>query len=136
APSDDDRAPRVAIVDEAFARHFWPNREAIGKRFRHQGDTSSNRWFTVIGIVPNVKHNRLDEPTDLQEYEAFAQRPYWTTYLVARTTTPDGLVSSIRREVRALDPTLPVYDVRTMAGAVERSLSMRRGREMVVLAAG
>ena len=134
AKSDDEKAPRVAIVDEAFAHHLWPNSDAIGKRFRHQGDTASNSWLTVIGVVRNVKHNRLDEPTDIQEYEAFAQRPYWTTYLVVRTTTPDGLVGNIRREVRALDPTLPMYEIRTMESAVDRSLSTRRLTNTLLLA--
>ncbi len=123
--SDNEHAPRVAIVDEAFAKHFWPAGDALGRRFRHRGDTSSNRWLTVVGIVQNVKHSRLDETPDLQEYEAFAQRPNWMNYVVVRTTLADGIVSRIRREVRALDPLLPVYDAHTMESAVDRSLSTR-----------
>src|SRR4029077_10640175 len=50
--ADDERATRVAVVDESFATHFWANENAIGKRFRYPGDTSSRRWLTVIGVVP------------------------------------------------------------------------------------
>jgi putative ABC transport system permease protein len=124
--SDNDRSTRVAVVDEAFARHFWGNADPIGKRFRHQGDTASDRWLTIIGVVRNVKHMKLDEDPDLQEYEAFSQRTTWTNFVVVRTSSPDDVGARIRREVRALDPLIPVYDVRTMKSAVDRTLSRRR----------
>jgi predicted permease len=125
--TDDDRSMRVGIVDETFARRFWPNERAIGKRFRWQGNTSSAPWVTIVGVVPNVKHNRLDETPDLQVYEPFAQRSSWDNYLVVRSTSePEGLVFRIREEIVALDPSLPLYDVHTMASAVRGSLGLRR----------
>jgi predicted permease len=125
--SDNAGSLRVAIVDETFAKHFWPTGDAIGKRFKHPGDTTSRQWLTVIGIVPNVKHNRLDEEPDLQVYESFAQSTTWGNYVVVRTAAaPEGVISELRRQVRALDPSLPVFEVHTMKSAVDESLATRR----------
>jgi predicted permease len=126
-PSDDEHSMRVAVVDEAFAKHFWPGERAIGKRVRGPSDTSSNRWVTVIGVVKNVKHNRLDEATDIQLYETFTRYATWSNYLVVRSAAaPNELTSRIRAEIKALDPTLPFYEVRTMQEAVSASLAVRR----------
>jgi len=125
--TDDEQAPRVAVVDEAFARHFWPRESAIGKRFSYGGDTSATRWMTVVGVVRNVKHNRLDEDTDLQMYEPFSRAVTWSNYLVVRSTVePDAVLPRIRADMKALDPTLPMYDIHTMGQAVRASLSIRR----------
>jgi putative ABC transport system permease protein len=125
--SDDDRSLRVGMVDEAFAKHFWPKQSAIGKRFRTGGDTTAGRWVTIVGVVRNVKHNSLDEQTDLQAYEVFARQTTWNNYLVVRTTgSPEALTSRVREEIMAGDPTLPFYDVHTMQSAVRSSLAIRR----------
>ncbi len=126
-PTDDEQGRRVAVVDEAFARHFWPNESAIGKRVRGPSDTSAGRWVTIVGVVRNVKHNRLDEETDIQLYETFDRYAIWSNYLVVRSSaSPVELTSSIRAEIKALDPALPFYDVRTMEDAVSASLGIRR----------
>jgi len=126
--TDDERSLRVAVVDEALAKHFWPNESAIGKRVRYgNSDTSSGRWLTVVGVVRNVKHNSLDEQTDLQLYESFGRQATWSNYLVVRSTSsPELLATSIRAEIKALDSALPLYDVHTMQNAVRGSLAIRR----------
>jgi putative ABC transport system permease protein len=124
---DDQRAPRVAVVDESLARHYWPNESAVGKRIRHQGDTSATRWMTIVGVVANVKHNSVDEKADLQVYEAFAQQASWNNFLVVRSSVAtEGLVPQLRRELAASDRTVPLYQVSTMQAVVDRSLSPRR----------
>jgi predicted permease len=126
--SDDERATRVAVVDDLFAKHFWPTEDPIGKRFRHGGDTSSGRWVTVIGVAPNIKHARLDEAGDLQVYENFEQRTPWGNYVVVRApaSAERGLANELRRALKALDPAIPLFDVHWMQDAVDQSLSTRR----------
>jgi putative ABC transport system permease protein len=125
--SDGPDAPRVAVVDETFARRYWPNGEALGKRIGAQGDTSANRWMTIVGVVPNVRHASLGEAPNLQVYAPFAQQTPWTMYLIVRgTREPRSLVSAIRAQVTAVDPEIPLYEVRTMEEAVSRSLLTRR----------
>jgi len=125
--TDGPDAPRVVVIDETFARRYWPNGEALGKRLMHQGDTSATRWLTVVGVVPNMRHASLGEDPSLQVYEPYAQRTPWTMYLIVRgAREPRSLVSAIRAQVAAVDPEIPLYEVRTMEDAVSRSLSTRR----------
>jgi putative ABC transport system permease protein len=125
--SDGPDAPRVAVVDETFARHYWPNEDALGKRLSDQGDTSANHWWTVVGVVPNVRHASLGESPSLQVYRPFAQQTPWTMYLIVRSARePRSLVSAIRGHVAAVDPEIPLYEVRTMEEAVSSSLLTRR----------
>jgi putative ABC transport system permease protein len=125
--NDNDRGTRVGIVDETFASRFWSGESAVGKRFRWLGNTASMPWVEIVGVVRNVKHNRLDEPPDLQVYEPFAQRASWDNYLVIRSTlTAEALVARVRSELARLDPALPFYDTRTLSTAVNASLGIRR----------
>lgn len=125
--ADDESTLRVAVVDETLARRYWPKGDAVGKRIQHQGDTTAEPWMTIIGVVPNVRHASLGEEPSLQVYEAFAQRTPWTMYLVVRATSdPEALLPALRGQVAAVDPEIPLYDVRTMEHAVSRSLVTRR----------
>jgi len=132
--ADAGAAPRVAIVDESFAQHFWPGEDPINKRFRHGGDTGTGRWVTVVGLVPNVKHAALDERPSLQVYEHFAQRTSWNDFLVVRSAlASEGLVKALRVQVAALDPLIPLYEIRTMAQALDRTLSTRRTTDTLLV---
>ena len=125
--SDGPSSPHVAVVDETFARRFWPDGNAVGKRIAHEGDTSSTRWLTVVGVVPNVRHASLGEPLNLQVYEPYAQRTPWTMYLIIRAALPpQTLLASVRAQVASIDPEIPLYEARTMEEAVSRSLATRR----------
>jgi putative ABC transport system permease protein len=126
--SDDERNLRVGVVDEALAKHFWPGASALGKRVTYDVQNPSNAsWITIVGVVRNVKHNSLDEKPDLQLYESFGRLATWNNYMVIRSTSaPEMLGSRVRAEIKALDPTLPFYDVHTMPDAVRASLGIRR----------
>jgi predicted permease len=125
--ADAPSAPRVTVVDETLARLYWPNGDAVGKRVRHGGDTTAGGWMTIVGIVPNVRHESLAEEPSLQVYEPFAQGTPWTMYLVVRVVSdPEALLPALRAQVAAIDPEIPLYEVRTMEQAVSRSLATRR----------
>ena len=127
AASDGPGALRVAIVDETFAKRFWPEGSALGKRIKYEWDTTATAWLTVVGVVPNVRHTGLGETPSLQVYQPYAQRTVWTAYLVVRAAVPPmTLLPSIRAQVAAVDPEIPLYEVRTMEEAVSRSLGTRR----------
>jgi putative ABC transport system permease protein len=116
---DDEHSLPVAIVDEELARAYWPEGEALGKRVRLDGN-----WLTIIGVVPNVKNRKLDEPPRPYIYRPYAQWVRRDTRLIVRTTNdPTALVSSIKQQVASLDPELPLADVSTIEQAMARSLS-------------
>lgn len=109
-----DRAdsPRVAIVNEAFAKKFWPGQEAIGKTFQVERDGPK---VQIVGITPTGKYLFLYESPTPFLYLPLAQK-YSTraTLLVYSDGDPHRLIEAVREEVRGLDPTLPLYDVGTM----------------------
>jgi putative ABC transport system permease protein len=104
----------VAIINETMARQYWPNGDAIGKRFRLEGPIAQNPWRVVVGIIKNVKHE-LSLPVTAEYYFPVAQDAWGTMILVVNTKAePLALAQAIRAEVQAVDKDQPVYDIQTM----------------------
>ncbi|HEY9233145.1 MAG TPA: ABC transporter permease, partial [Blastocatellia bacterium] len=114
---DTATSPPVAIINETMARQYWPNGDAIGKRFRLDGPIDSNPWRVVVGIIRDVKFE-LNLAVTPEYYFPLAQDPWASMVLVAHTTgEPLALTSAIRAEVQALDKDQPVFEVQTMQQA-------------------
>jgi putative ABC transport system permease protein len=111
-PDENKKESRFAVVNETFARRFFKNQDAIGKRFNHTGP--NDPLWQIIGVVPDGKYNTLGE-----EPKAVIFRPqrYFdsNSTLVARTEgDPHTVLGAIRREIQQLDSTLPLYDAKTL----------------------
>ena len=107
---DDTNAVRALVVNERFVERFWPGQEVVGKTVRTAG-----RDYTVIGVVPTGKYERLGE--DPRAFMWFPQAQLWRSgmTIVMRTASdPESFVPLLRSEVAALDPNLPLSNVRTM----------------------
>jgi putative ABC transport system permease protein len=123
-------------VDETLAEKFWRGKSPIGQRMyqpdsaEEVGRTGPNtRWLTVVGVVAEVKLRGLASPEERigAYYFPFAQQPVGGMTLVARIDgDPLRMASALRREIAALDPELPLYDVQTMAERVDSSVAGRR----------
>lgn len=110
---DDERARPVAIVNEMFAKRFWPGQDPIGKRFRAEG--TDKRWLEVVGVTKTGKYTFIFEDPGLYYFAPIAQQYRPLRVLHVRTTgAPEALAPAIQKEIRALNPDLPVYDVRSM----------------------
>jgi len=117
---------RVAIVDEYMAQQLWPNEDAVGRRLR-TGTNADAPWLTVVGVVGRVKQYTLDVDSRIAMYFAHPQYPVRAMNVVLRSgADPATLTGEIRRELRVVDPDLPMYGVRTMAERVDESLARRR----------
>lgn len=109
-PQDDSAAVAAIVVNQQFAKRFWPGQEALGKTVHVHG-----RDCTVVGVVPTGKYQRLGEPPTAFMYLPQAQDWTFGMTLVIRTKgDPMAIVPSLRSEVAALDPNLPLADVRTL----------------------
>jgi putative ABC transport system permease protein len=125
--TDTAQAPKVAVVDETLARRFWPDGNAVGEQIRMGDASSTNPWLTIVGVVPSAKHGDVTEDPVRYVYAPFAQNPHALMDVVLRTATdPAAPTAAIRRELQALDPTLPFYEVHTLETAVAQSLGTRR----------
>jgi len=118
---DDERAPRVAVINETFARRFWPDGDAVGKRFSLSGRNES--LIQVIGIAQDGKYRNLSEDPLPFSFIPMKQSYDGLTTLVARTTGDQaGAIAAIRRELRQLDPHLPIFDDETLTENMRLSL--------------
>jgi predicted permease len=113
-------AQPVAIVDDKFAQRFWPNEDPIGKHVWND----PKRQLTIVGVVGTVKQYGLDVDGRIVVYRP---SPGLLSYQVMRTSVdPASVTSAIVREIHALDPTIPVYDVRTMNDRMRDSVARQR----------
>lgn len=125
APSDRDSAAVVGVVNETFAKQFFPNEDPIGHRVR---GGSGDSWVTIVGVIRDFRHYRLPQPMGPAIYYAYSTRPLLSQTVVIRTSLPDPftLVPALRQAARALDADVPVYDVKTLEQQVSRSLWRQR----------
>ena len=110
---EDKTESRVAIVNETFARRFYPGQNAIGKRFNWSGPDAP--FFEIVGVVPEGKYNSLGEDPKPAVYHPFFRDYEGLTTLVARTRgDPAAALAALRNEIQKLDPSLPIYNVKTL----------------------
>jgi putative ABC transport system permease protein len=120
----DDTAPDaqpVTIVDEPFARRFWPNGDVIGKTLWFD----PKRRMTIVGVVGMVKQDGLDIDGRIVTYMPMG---FVGGYQVARTASsePASVAAAIARTIQSVDPTIPIYDVRTMPDRMYDSMARQR----------
>lgn len=126
--ADREKSEKVVIIDENFAKQFWPNQDPLGKRVKMGGYSSTSEWCNVVGIARNIKFEGLDA-TDQRvlSYTPYPQAAIGGMVLVIRTANdPAGLTSAVRSEVFNIDREQPIYLERTMQRVVEESLAGRK----------
>jgi len=136
--SDDNKAARVLVVNDTFAKRFFPNGDAIGKRIRLGKLTSDFPWATVVGIVGDVRGFALDEPPEPTMYWPVAQiRATPSLAIVVRTESdPAALAPSARDAIAEIDGAQPIYDVQPLDQLVAKSLGQRRFTLMLMVLFG
>ena len=125
---DQFEGPGVVIVNNSFARKWFPNQEAVGKRITFSDTRKPDiKWLTIVGVVGDMRHRGLDLDPKPEYYLAHNQTPYRGMILAVRSTQdPRSLTSAIRREISRLDPDLPAANVRTLEQVATDSIAPRR----------
>ncbi|HEU4387242.1 MAG TPA: ABC transporter permease [Blastocatellia bacterium] len=117
----------VVIVDENMSRTYWPNSDPIGKRLKFGRADNKNPWMKVVGVVGEVKHYALDTDSRVALYVPHLQSGAGSLAIAVRTTSdPAGIGAAVTREARAIDPNLPIFNVKTMEQWLSESLARRR----------
>jgi predicted permease len=120
----------AVVVDRAWARRFFPNGSAVGKRLRSGGCTTCP-WTTVVGVVSEVKYEGLDQPDQGTVYWPLDGGTF--RFLIVRSSgDPLGVVSSVRQSVRDLEPAAPLSNVATVASLVDQSLLRPQSLSLLV----
>jgi predicted permease len=129
--SDTHKTPQVAVINEAFARTYWPDQNPIGKRFRKSGADSP--WITVVGLIANARTESLTEAgvpkIYLDLYQTGGKR--LAIFLRGNLDTAE-IPDEVCEQVQSVDPTLPVFGAQTLDETVSASLSERRFSMVIV----
>ena len=140
---DVEGTPDVAIVNQAAARTFWPNKDPVGKRVRLRTGNLGNRellknnsvWTTIIGVIADARTESLADAVVPQLYRTVYQHASkdLTIYLRGQLD-PRAITAQVREQVQAVDPEIPVFHPETLDDVLSTSLSVRRfSMEMVAL---
>jgi putative ABC transport system permease protein len=122
--TDDDKAPNVAIVNQAFANRYFPHGDVIGRKFWFDGREKPGR--EIVGEISNSRTEDLTEAASPEIYLPLWQAKAFSKHLVVRTTAdPRGVVVAVERELRAIDPTAAVENVKTLEQIRDDSLASR-----------
>ncbi len=125
--TDTREVPRVTVIDARMAKELWPGQSAIGRRLKTGGQDSKTPWITVVGVVGAVKQYTLYTDSRIAMHFPLTQVPVRGMNVVLRSEQdPETLTAAVRAELKAIDPDLPMYRVRTMEARVEESLARRR----------
>jgi putative ABC transport system permease protein len=130
---DDDIGKQpVAVVDESTARTYWPDRDPIGRRLsiRSPRGAANPPWCTVVGVIKDIKSDGLDQSGAPHIYRPIYQFPGFRSsplsVAVRTSLSATSLEPLIRRQIQAIDPDLPIFNVRTMNEVIDGSLASRR----------
>jgi putative ABC transport system permease protein len=126
--SDNIDAPGVVIVNDALAKKYWPNEDALGRRITFSDPRKPDpKWLTIVGIVRSIRHRGLDLDPQPEYYLPLAQDPERAMVLTVRSSQdPRSLTSAIRREIQSIDPDQPMANVRTLEAVTADSIAQRR----------
>jgi predicted permease len=131
--ADHGDAPLVAVINETMAARYWPGRSALGERF-HLG-TLDQPWIEIVGVMRDVRHNAVVEAGRAEmivPHEQWGRAtgndmpPRGMSVLIRAVGDPLPLAAAVREQVRTMDPTLPVSEIRTMQQITAAALAQPR----------
>jgi predicted permease len=137
--SDDANGPPVAIVNPALADRFWPGQEPLGKRIRFPAgrDGEYTPLMEVVGLADYAKVNTLGEdPTPLVYFPFRQDYNPGMTLVIKSAADPAAILPSVRREIRAMDPGLPIFNVQPLTQVIAASLWLPRTGAYLLAAFG
>jgi predicted permease len=130
--------PREAVINETFARQFWPGQSAVGRRFVYgdlpapdakdaNGQPVTPNWVTVVGVVKDTRRQGADRAIRIESWVPLAQRPSRAFLVVARTNLPPAVIArSLREAVWAIDRDLPVPRIEPVTALLDATTETRR----------
>jgi predicted permease len=126
---DNMNGPFAVIINQSMARHYWPNEDAVGKRFTFDDHPKEKDWMTIVGVVGDVK----DKPASPEAQNAFwwpiDQTPVFVNQMsiaLRGSSDPALLVNDLREAVRQIDPSLAIAEVRPMDDIADANVSTPR----------
>jgi putative ABC transport system permease protein len=126
--ADGPDAPRVAIINDAMARQSWPAQDPVGRRFKFGPHDSDTPWYTVVGVVGNMRRQGLEREAVPQMFDSLAQNPPRSVDVLIQTSSDDPLAMAgeLRTAVRGVQKNVPIYGVAPLQQQFGAYLAQRR----------
>lgn len=128
--ADSDMSQPVCIIDATMAQTLWPGENPIGKHIAvagHAKNPDDPDWRAVVGVVAHTKNYGVDQPSRVETYLPFAQSPIGAGFVVLRTAaTPSSLATPAQNAIVAIDPNVPLSQIRELADIVDENVAPRR----------
>lgn len=129
APTDTETSPRVAIVNRALVKQFFPNVDPVGKSFTTSGPKGQKLVYQIVGVCADTRYGSLREDPPPVFYLDYRQAPeidWGMTFAVKTRSARAGITPSLRRAVQSVDQNLPLTDVRTQEEQIDELLMNER----------
>lgn len=124
---DTQQSPAVAIINEMLAQRLWPNETPLGKRFRFGNAGTDNPLIEIVGVASDTKGADIFAPPRLQLYLPLTQQHQDQAVLFIRTrNAPEQFIPTLHHEMAAIDPTLPLYAIKTLADYFYAAIAPQR----------
>jgi putative ABC transport system permease protein len=121
--SDGAETPRITVISQSLARRYFPGENPLGKRIKIGGANSDAPWLTIVGVVKDVHYSWIVKEEVPTIYRPFRQSPpYYATIVLRTTETPLQHVPAVRRELAAIDPELPLYNIKPQDQVIQESI--------------
>jgi putative ABC transport system permease protein len=137
---DDDNHPLAVVVNATLADAFFPDHRVLGQRLWVDDTATGGRTLEIVGVVANVKQGKMEDPPSYDLYVGYGQMTsvaapwirYRTFWVLRSAGQPQAIEGAVRREIRALDPGVPVASVHTLDQVIESARAVRRFSLIVI----
>jgi predicted permease len=124
-PRDDERAPKVAVINQTMARRFFGDENPVGQRFGFNSNKSDE--FEIVGVVGDTKYFEQRQENPSVAYLSYQQRSLrGTTFAVRTVSDPMGMIGAVREAVRQVDRDLPLFQIKTQREQADEALAQER----------
>jgi predicted permease len=132
---DGANAPKVAIINDMMARRLWPGQDAVGRRFKLGSADANSPWFTVVGVVGDMRRQGPEQDPIPQMFESLAQNPSRLVTLLVRTSAdPSRMMAVVQAAARQVERDAPVYGATTLEDRLNRFHEQRRFQTSLLIA--
>jgi putative ABC transport system permease protein len=122
AATDGDPGKEAVVVSRAFAARHWPGESAVGQRIRRIEKDKTHEWLTVVGVCADLVQEPNEKDSPPLVHVPYRQEPWgWMGLLLRTTADPAALAAPVRAAVQRIDPDLPLFEVRTLTAALDKS---------------
>jgi len=120
--TDSDGTQPVAVISRSLASRYFPGENPLGKKVQVVG-SKPETWLTVVGVVDDVRYNWIQKDDVPTLYRPYRQNPtYYTTVVLRTDDNPSKFTSAVRSKVAAIDPELPIYEVKPLSQVITESI--------------